>query len=110
MTKTHFHPLATWLVLAAAIASLFPLPVQFLTVAWLIALTSLIITVLSRHDLPLLIATAGIPALALLLPLPLPEWPTVPRLLLILGVWFTLLTIATTLATVYTQTHDQSKK
>ena len=92
-------PLAAWLLLAVAIATLFPISTALLQFIWIISLAVFALSILSPRQWILLGIVAGVPILALLLPIPLPDWPILVRLVIVLAVWLTVLTVATALAT-----------
>jgi hypothetical protein len=90
-----FSPLAAWLILAGAVATLFPLSLEYITAILATAAVLSIVWLPGRRlrSGPFLILYTTTATLALVVSLPLPTaWHPLPRLLLALGIWGVLLT------------------
>lgn len=97
-------PLAAWLILASALATLFPLRLEHIEIIF--ALTTLLtfpwLPRLRRRSAPFLLLYVAFALLALKVPLPLPNsWHPVARLLFITLFWALSLTIPLSILVYY---------
>jgi len=96
-TTSRLTPLVGWLILALAVATLFPLKLEHLT-ALFIATTILSLIWLPgrlRRSIPFLLIYVSVAFLALTIPIPLPStWNPLATLLTILIIWSTVLILS----------------